>query len=316
MTTDQDRRRWCFTGPHRFPTRDSAAGRLSLSHTSERRQPRREWALGICLGLLLASAAAAGGPTDVLVFTRTEGFAHPSIADGVLLIETLGVEEGFSVTVTDEATDIEPATLSGVQVVVWMSTTGDVLDPEQEDAFRAFMNAGGGYVGVHASVDCEYGWPWYGELLGNGAWFGGHPPTQEATLVLERPDAPGAGTFEATTPFTEEWFNFQANPRPVVDVVMTVDESSYDPGPGAMGDDHPIAWSHAFAGGRVFYTALGHRPETYSDPRFVEQIREAIVWAAGAPIFANGFETGDLGGWSDVVSLLPTGPRASEHQEP
>lgn len=255
----------------------------------------------VLLAALAAILPPAGGlsaqPMNVLAFTRTEGFAHPSIADGVAMLAEIAQEEGFSLDVTAETDAFTPASLSLYDVVVWLSTTSDVLDPPEEAAFEGFIQAGGGYVGIHAAADCEYSWPWYGELLGNGAWFDSHPAIQTATLVLESPAHPGAGGFGAMTSFTEEWYNFQANPRAAVDVVMTLDESSYDPGAGAMGDDHPIAWAHHFDGGRAFYTAMGHRSETYQDARFKDQIRGAILWAAGARLFADGFESGDTMAW-------------------
>ena len=254
------------------------------------------------LGLTVAAGAAgpvySGDPVSVLVFTRTEGFAHPSIADGVAMITEIAAEEGAALEVTADAGAFTPESLAARDVVIWLSTTGDVLDDPEQAAFEGFMRAGGGYVGIHAAADCEYAWPWYGELLGNGAWFRSHPAIQTATLVLEDPDHPGAGLFPAETSFEEEWYNFRANPRAVVDVVMTVDESTYDPGTGAMGADHPIAWAHDFQGGRAFYTALGHRPDTFQDVRFKEQIRGAIKWAAAATVFADGFESGDTSAWS------------------
>lgn len=254
---------------------------------------------------LLAAAVAPAGPLSaqslrILVFSRTEGFRHPSITDGVAMIGQIGAEEGFTVDPTEETDLFEPASLALYDVVVFLSTSGDVLDPPEEAAFEAYVESGGGYVGIHSAADTEYGWPWYGELLGGGAWFQSHPPIQTATLHLENPDHPGAGLFEPETSFVDEWYNFQANPRPAVDVVMTLDEGSYDPGPGAMGADHPLVWAHELEDGRSFYTALGHRPETYQDLRFKEQIRGAIFWAAGQ-LFADGFESGDLSAWSEAL---------------
>ena len=250
-------------------------------------------------------AEVAGEPLSVLVFIRTEGFAHPSIADGVAMIDDIGIEEGHLITVTAETDAFTPSALALYDVTVWLSTTGDVLDDAEQDAFEGFMHRGGGYVGIHAAADCEYRWPWYGELLGNGAWFLSHPAIQTATLLLEDPDHPGAGFTEPATPLEDEWYNFQANPRPAVDVVMTLDEGSYDPGPGAMGADHPIVWAHDFGGGRAFYTALGHRPETYLDERFKAQVSGAIRWAAGAVVFADGFESGDTSAWSGAPDPSP-----------
>jgi len=239
------------------------------------------------------------GPLNILVFTATQGFTHGSISDGVAMIMEISLEGGHAITVTEETEAFTPGSLAAYDVVVWLSTTGDVLDDAEQSAFEGFIQAGGGYVGIHAAADCEYDWPWYGALLGNGAWFLSHPNIQTATLQLEDPAHPGAGFPDPETPFEDEWYNFQANPRDAVNVIMTLDESSYDPGSGAMGEDHPIAWSHEFDGGRVFYTGLGHRSETYQDDRFKEQIRGAIEWSAGfvEEVFADGFESGDLKAW-------------------
>lgn len=259
--------------------------------------------LAIVLGALLATVLpAAAGERRVLLFTETAGFVHPSIADGITAISELAAEEGLSLDVVDDSAGVfTPVGLASYDTVVWLSTTGDVLDPAEQAAFEAFVAAGGGWVGIHAAADCEYDWPWYGQLLGNDAWFDSHPAIQEALLELEGAGEPGAGSFPASRPMTEEWYNFRANPRPVATVLLTVDESTYDPGPGGMGRDHPIAWHHAGLGGRAFYTALGHRPETWSDPDFRSQIRAAILWTAGTLLFEDGFESGTTAGWTATV---------------
>lgn len=253
--------------------------------------------LTLCL-LLPAGPLQAGESLSLLVFTRTEGFRHDSIEDGVAMLRQIASEEGATLERTEETDLFTPASLANYDVVIWLSTTGDVLDADEQAAFEGFIQGGGGWLGIHAAADCEYDWPWYGQLLGNGAWFRSHPPIQVATLEVEDPFHPGAGTFETTTSFEDEWYNFRANPRPVVNVVMTLDETSYDPGKGAMGDDHPIAWAHPFDGGRAFYTALGHRPQTFADPRFKEKIRGALRWVSETFLFTDGFESGDAGAWT------------------
>jgi type 1 glutamine amidotransferase len=240
--------------------------------------------LGMALGLAavtFAGTAPARAETRILLFTKAAGFQHASITDGVTMISELAAEEGLQLVVTDDAGDFSAANLATYQAVISLSTTGDLFTGAQQAAFRAFIQGGGGWVGIHAAADAEYSWPWYGDLLGNDAWFDSHPPIQEASLSVEDYSHPGSGTFPPVATFLEEWYNFRVNPRPVVEVILTVDEASYDPGDGAMGDDHPIAWWHEFDGGRAFYTALGHRPETYQNTFFREQIRGAMLWAAG-----------------------------------
>src|SRR5690606_7003198 len=117
-----------------------------------------------------------------------------------------------------------------------------------------FIMNGGGFVGIHSASDTEYGWPFYGELI--GAYFAGHPDPQTGTINIEDPDHPSTRALPSQWTRFEEWYNFQANPRPSVSVLATVDESTYTG--GTMGADHPIVWCREFAGGRSWYTALGH----------------------------------------------------------
>ena len=255
-------------------------------------------ALCLVIVVILAVALPSAAQERVLVFTRTAGFTHGSISDGVALVETLGAAGNFAVETSAELSAIETVNLARFDVVVFMSTTGDVLDAEAESALRGYVEGGGGWVGVHAATDAEYGWPWYGTLIGGDAWFEAHPSIQDAQLNVELASAPSTRCLDPTFGLRDEWYNFQANPRPDVEVLLTLDESSYNPGNGAMGDDHPITWRHPVGLGRSWYTALGHRSEVYGDPRFRELLRGGIAWAAGAD-FADGFESGDRCRWSE-----------------
>lgn len=217
---------------------------------------------------------------NVLVFTRTLSYRHDAIPVGVEAIRALGAEHGFAVQQTEDPSLFNDAVLAGYDVVVWLSTTADVLDETQQAAFERYIQAGGGWVGVHAAADTEYDWAWYGELLGGGAYFQSHPEIQNARLNVEQAAHASAAHLAPTFELTDEWYNFQANPRSAVNVVLTLDETSYAPGADAMGADHPIAWYHEFQGGRAWYTALGHRSELYSDPVFTQHLLGGIRWAA------------------------------------
>lgn len=217
----------------------------------------------------------------ILVFSRTVGFRHDSIAAGVQALSALGAANGFAVEATEDAAELSDDGLAGYDVVVWLNTTADVLDADQQAAFERFIQAGGGWVGVHSASDTEYDWPWYGQLLGGGAYFQNHPVIQVAELNVEDPSHPSTAHLPATFSLEDEWYNFQTNPRASVSVLMTLNESSYQPGEDAMGDDHPIAWYHEFDGGRAWYTALGHRQELYQDPVFTGHLLGGIRWAAG-----------------------------------
>src|SRR5919112_4355528 len=121
----------------------------------------------------LAPTAAHSQQPRVLVFSRTAGFRHSSIPNGIAAIRKLGQENGFSIDTTEDAGAFTSKNLARYRAVVFLNTTGDVLDPAQQDDFERYIQAGGGYVGVHSATDTEYDWPWYGRLA--GAWFNGHP---------------------------------------------------------------------------------------------------------------------------------------------
>ena len=139
--------------------------------------------------------------------------------------------------------------------MVWLNTDSEVLDEAGRRAFERYIRAGGGWVGVHAAAASEYGWSWYGQLL--GAYFLAHPAIQPARVVVEISDHPSTEHLPQSFTAEDEWYSFRTNPRSSVQVLMTLDESSYSVDDLAMGD-HPIAWYHQFDGGRAWYTALGH----------------------------------------------------------
>jgi type 1 glutamine amidotransferase len=225
------------------------------------------------------SATAGAGPAGfrVLVFTKAAGFRHRSIPDGVAAIRRLGREHGFAVDDTADAARLAGQALAGYRAVVFLSTTGDLLDPGQQAGLRRYLQGGGGWVGVHAAADAEYDWPWYGGLV--GAWFRGHPPVQRATVVPEPATAVLAGELPARWERTDEWYDFASNPRRRARVLATLDESTYRG--GGMGADHPIAWCQEYDGGRTWYTAMGHTSESFRERRFLAHLLAGIQYAAG-----------------------------------
>ncbi|WP_420810689.1 ThuA domain-containing protein, partial [Jiangella asiatica] len=215
----------------------------------------------------------------VLVFSKTAGFRHDSIPAGIAAIEELGAENGFEVTATEDAAAFTADNLAQYDAVVFLSTTGDVLNDEQQAAFEGYIAAGGGYAGVHAAADTEYDWPWYGGLV--GAYFDSHPQIQPATVTVADRVHPSTAGLPQRWERTDEWYNYRANPRGDVHVLAALDEDSYDPGGGAMGADHPIAWCHDYEGGRSWYTGGGHTQESYAEPAFREHLLGGILTAAG-----------------------------------
>ncbi|GGR61331.1 type 1 glutamine amidotransferase [Nocardioides luteus] len=223
------------------------------------------------------------GTYDVLVFSKTAGFRHDSIPDGIAAIERLGAENDFTVTATEDAAVFNDEDLAAYEAVLWLSTTGDVLDEGQQAAFERYIRGGGGYVGVHAASDTEYDWPWYGGLV--GAYFAGHPAQQTATVKVHgHSTAATKGLPPRWTRF-DEWYSFRDRPAPSVRVLADLDERSYDPAPFAMGNPHPIAWCHRYDGGRAFYTGMGHTTESYTEPEFLSHLLGGIQMAAGAAKF-------------------------------
>ncbi|MEV4758624.1 ThuA domain-containing protein [Micromonospora sp. NPDC049559] len=225
----------------------------------------------------LPTAATAAPLTKILVFSKTAGFRHSSIPTGIAAIRQLGTANGFAVDATEDAAAFTTGNLAQYQAVVWLSTTGDVLNDAQQAAFQSYIAAGGGYVGVHAAADTEYSWPWYGGLV--GAWFASHPAIQQATLRIEDRANPSTAHLGPTWTRTDEWYNYRTNPRTNVRVLASLDESSYSG--GSMGD-HPITWCQNYGGGRSWYTGLGHTEESYADPNFTRMLLGGIQVAAGA----------------------------------
>ncbi|RAJ69125.1 type 1 glutamine amidotransferase [Streptomyces sp. Amel2xB2] len=215
---------------------------------------------------------------SVLVFSKTAGFRHDSIPDGIEALRQLGAENGFSVDATEDASVFTPEGLAGYDAVVFLSTTGDVLDDSQQAAFEGYIEGGGGFAGIHAAADTEYDWPWYGGLV--GAWFDSHPAIQPATVEVEDHAHPATAHLGGTWERTDEWYNYRANPREDTHVLAALDEDSYDG--GTMDGDHPIAWCHEYEGGRVFYTGGGHTGESYADADFRAHLLGGVRWATGA----------------------------------
>jgi len=235
----------------------------------------------VLLPLLLVRAQVSPSPNDdrprVLLFSRTTGFRHDAIPVAASAIARLGADNGFAVDLTEDPAAFDDATLGGYAAVVFLLTTGDVLAPDGRAAFERYVRAGHGYAGVHSATDTEYGWPWYGGLV--GAYFAGHPAIQPAVLRVEDATHPSTAGLPPTWERTDEWYDFRVNPRGAVQVLLTLDERSY--AGGSMGADHPIAWYHAYDGGRAWYTAMGHTGESYLEPAFLAHLLGGIQYAAG-----------------------------------
>ncbi len=226
---------------------------------------------------LQSRPAPPPGDFRILVFTRTEGFRHGSISAGLNALRALSEQHQFEMETTENPNDFNDGNLSRFDAVVFLNTTGDVLDRVHELAFERYIQAGGGFAGVHSATDTEYNWPWYGELV--GAYFRNHPQIQNATVHVEDRTHVSTSHLPADWIRRDEWYNFRENPRGKVHILATLDEGTYNG--GSMGNDHPIAWCHFHDGGRAWYTAGGHTSESFSEPAFRAHLLGGIQFVAG-----------------------------------
>ncbi len=224
----------------------------------------------------------------ILIFSKTNGFRHEeAIAGANVLFDALAAEKGWNVFKTENGAAFSPEILSRFDAVVFSNTSGDVFTPAQRDAFKAFLENGGGYVGLHAAGDNSHAaWDWYmTDLL--GTTFTQHtmaPQFQQATVNVEDKTHAATQGLPAQWNRTEEWYSFDRSPRASgAKVLITVDERTYNPegmfGKDLKMGDHPVAWSRCIGKGRVFYTAFGHRAEAFSEPESKLLLANALTWA-------------------------------------
>ncbi|MFZ9003201.1 MAG: ThuA domain-containing protein [Robiginitalea sp.] len=238
--------------------------------------------LGILSFLVISApspAQEAGNPDGdrrILVFTKTNGHRHQSIEKGVATLRELSKEEMFSLDHTEDSLQFNPDTLSLYELVIFLSTTGDVLGPAQEASFRQFIEGGGHFMGIHAATDTEYDWPWYGELV--GAYFESHPELQQATLQVVDPTHTSTSHMPERWSHFDEWYNFM-DIHPGINVLINLDESTYEG--GSNGAYHPIAWYHSLGGSRVFYTGIGHTEASFDEPIFRRHLLGGIRYCLG-----------------------------------
>ena len=216
---------------------------------------------------------------SILVFSKTDtaGYRHASIPAGIEALRSLGTRHYFAVDASEEATVFESDSLASYDAIVFLNTSGEVLNARQQAAFEEYVRAGGGFVGVHGAAATEYDWSWYRRHV--GAHFDDHPEVQSATVRVANGSHSSTSDLPDSWTRTDEWYNYRTDPSDSVNVLLTVDETTYDG--GTMGDEHPVAWLHTHDGGRSFYTGLGHTAEGYSNPKFQRHLLKGIEWAAG-----------------------------------
>jgi type 1 glutamine amidotransferase len=231
--------------------------------------------------------AVAQKQFKALLVTTTRGWHHESLHAGALAIQQLGANNFFDVTLLEDPNAFSDKYLEQFRVVIFLNTTGDVLDSAQQKAMERFIQSGKGFVGIHSASDTEYEWDWYTKLVGR--MFHIHPVIQTAKLNVIDAAFPGLQGFTNSKLFTDEWYEFGPEKVAGLNYLISIDETSYNPsaewadknkkGTG-MGKLHPISWYHNFDGGRSFYTAMGHVPAVFSDPAFLNHLTAGIFWAA------------------------------------
>ncbi len=231
--------------------------------------------------ILAFSCSKRSGNARVLVFTKTAGFHHESISDGVAAIQKLGNQNNFDVDSTSNAEWFTEDSLKKYAAVVFMSTTGDILNHYQEAEFERYIQAGGGFVGIHAAADAEYDWGWFGRLV--GGYFLTHPGIRDSFAnvqqgMLQVVDKNHASTKDLPEQWkrTDEFYSFKKMDSSI-NVLLKIDESSFKG--GYNGANHPMAWYHDYDGGRAWYTNLGHTKETFTEDLFLKHLLGGIQYA-------------------------------------
>lgn len=230
--------------------------------------------ISLVLVCLMTQICFGQDSKTVLIFSKTAGFRHKSIPKGAETVSKLLKEQHIKYVHSEDALYFSADSLKKFDAVVFLNTTGDILDDTQKKNFQKFIQSGKGYVGIHAASDTEYNWPWYGALV--GGYFSSHPAVQEAHIDVVNRTHLSTQHLPKTWIHRDEWYDFK-DVKPGLNILMTLDETTYEG--GKMGKFHPIAWFQMFDGGRSFYTGLGHTDESYDSELFQKHIMGGIRYA-------------------------------------
>jgi len=235
-----------------------------------------------CIGCgHLAGSKSTSHERRILVFSKTLGYRHASITNGIVAIQQLGSQDGFAVEASEDSTVFTPENLARFQAVVFLSATGDILNSEQGAAFSNYVLGGGGFAAIHGAAfgpsACEDKWAWYGDKF--CCAFLNHSAVLPAHVLMEDATQPSTKGIPVCWSRTDEWYNFRGTPRGCARILARMDESTYKG--GTMGADHPIAWCRRVGKGRMWYTAMGHTESSFSEPLFLDHLLGGIQTAAG-----------------------------------
>ena len=234
---------------------------------------------------ILSFSVSAQKQFKALLIPTTNGWRHESVHAGVLAIQQLAIKNFFDVVYFDDPGSFNDKNLAQFQVIIFLNTTGNILDSAQQRVMERFIRSGKGFVGIHSASDTHYGWDWYTKLVGR--MFYVHPVIQTAKLKILDQKFPGLQGFADGKLWTDEFYEFGAEKISGLQYVLGIDETTYNPkvdwgnrkseGMGAL---HPLSWYHNYDGGRSFYTALGHLPSVFSEQAFLNHLYAGILWAA------------------------------------
>jgi type 1 glutamine amidotransferase len=232
-----------------------------------------------------APADAAKKKAHVLIYSGSTGYRHESIPAAVEALKAMGAKAGYIVDATEDPEVFTAEKLKQYQALVLVSTSTDPKKPESEwfvgarrDALQGFLKDGKGVVGIHAAADSHYNWPWYGQMI--GGYFERHPKgTPKGTVTVVDAKHPATAKLPKTLERNDEWYYYK-DFNPTMRVLITIDPASIGDGEADV-NPNPLVWCHEFGGGRVFYSALGHTPESYSEPYMVNLLTGALAYAVG-----------------------------------
>jgi uncharacterized protein len=235
--------------------------------------------------IVLLSNVNAQKQFKALMVTTTKGWHHESLHAGVLALQELGRKNFFDVVLLENPNGFTDKYVEQFQVIIFLNTTGDIFNAEEQKVMERFIQSGKGYVGIHSASDTEYDWEWYTKLVGR--MFNIHPTIQTAQVNIVDNSFPGSQGFTGNKLWTEEWYDFTPEKVSGLNYILAVDETTYNPKVSwgskksdGMGKLHPVAWYHNYDGGRAFYTALGHLPTNFQEPAFLNHLFAGILWAA------------------------------------
>ena len=237
------------------------------------------------ISIFIINKTMAQDQFSVLLYTQHDDWHYNTIPVAIQAFEDMAEEHQFKFDWTQRPNELMEK-LPEYDVLIFMNANADSLNTKNMNALKTFINQGGGFVGIHATADSEKDNSWFDGLV--GAKFINHPKLQAAIVKVENNDFPATWHLPNKWLRSDEWYNFKSINLDKLNVVLMVDEATYDFAAGyddiplkGMGAIHPISWYQDYEGGKSFYTALGHKPESYKDKNFLNHIFGGIYWVKG-----------------------------------